>query len=119
MTMGGYDPKAIIDRDGTNFFEDWVSKITGKIAYSDPIHPGPKERAEFLRAQLGPVVEVLNYFTFGVRLYQLGSYSDAILLKAFRKARAGGFQQHCPLSLSAGDEALFACDKHYLLDSSS
>lgn len=86
MTMAGYDPKAIIDRDGTNFFEDWVSKITGKIAYSDTTHPGPKERAEFLRAQLGPVSEVLNYFTFGVRLYQLGRYSDAILLfEAFKE----------------------------------
>jgi len=81
MTMSGYDPKAIIDRDGTNFFEDWVSKITGKIAYSDATHPGPKERAEFLRAQLGPV-----YFTFGVRLYQTGRYSDAILLfEAFKE----------------------------------
>jgi len=86
MTMAGYDPKTIIDRDRTNFFEDWVSKITGKIAYSDATHPGPKERAEFLRAQLGPVVEVLNYFTFGVRLYQLGRYSDAILLfEAFKE----------------------------------
>ena len=86
MTMSGYDPKAIIDRDGTNFFEDWVSKITGKIAYSDATHPGPKERAEFLRAQLGPVSEVLNYFTFGVRLYQTGRYSDAILLfEAFKE----------------------------------
>jgi tetratricopeptide (TPR) repeat protein len=90
MTMAGYDPKAIIDKDGTNFFEDWVSKITGKIAYSDATHPGPKERAEFLRAQLGPVVDVLNYFTFGVRLYQLGRYSDAILLfEAFKEKFPG------------------------------
>jgi tetratricopeptide (TPR) repeat protein len=86
MTMAGYSPQTIVDRDGTNFFEDWVSKITGKIAYSDATHPGPKERAEFLRAQLGPVVEVLNYFTFGARLYQLGRYSDAILLfEAFKE----------------------------------
>jgi tetratricopeptide (TPR) repeat protein len=80
MTMAGYDPKAIIDRDRTNFFEEWVSQITGKIAYSDATHPGPVERAEFVRTQLEPVVEVLNHFTFGVRLYQLGRYDDAILL---------------------------------------
>jgi tetratricopeptide (TPR) repeat protein len=86
MTMAGYSPKTIVDRDGTNFFEDWVSKVTGKIAYSDATHPGPKERAEFLRAQLGPVVEVLNYFTFGVRLYQLGRYDDArSLFEAFKE----------------------------------
>jgi hypothetical protein len=86
MTMAGYDPKAIIDRDRTNFFENWVSKITGKIAYSDATHPGPKERAEFLRVQLVSVVDALNYFSFGVRLYQLGRYSDAILLlEAFKE----------------------------------
>ncbi len=86
MTMAGYDPKAIIDKDRTNFFEEWVSQITGKIAYKDATHPGPVERAEFVRAQLGPVVDVLNYFTFGVRLYQLGRYSDAILLfEAFKE----------------------------------
>lgn len=86
MTMAGYDPKAIIDRDRTNFFEEWVSQITGKIAYSDATHPSPVERAEFLRTQLGPVVEVLNYFTFGVRLYQFGRYLDAIsLFEAFEK----------------------------------
>jgi tetratricopeptide (TPR) repeat protein len=86
MTMAGYDPKAIIDKDETNFFEEWVSQITGKVAYSDATHPGPGERAEFLRTQLGPVVDILNYFTFGVRLYQLGRYSDAILLfEAFKE----------------------------------
>ncbi len=86
MTMAGYDPKAIIDKDRTNFFEEWVSQITGKIAYKDATHPGPVDRAEFVRTQLEPVVEVLNYFTFGVRLYQLGRYSDAILLfEAFKE----------------------------------
>jgi len=86
MTMAGYDPKAVIDKDKTNFFEDWVSQITGKIAYSDPTHPDPIQRAEFLRTQLGPVVDALNFFTFGVRLYQLGRYSDAILLfEAFKE----------------------------------
>jgi tetratricopeptide (TPR) repeat protein len=90
MTMAGYDPKAIIDRDKTNYFEEWVSQITGKIAYRDATHPGPAERAEFLRTQLGPVVDVLNYFTFGVRLYQLGRYSDAILLfEAFKEKFPG------------------------------
>lgn len=86
MTMAGYEPKAIIDKDKTNFFDEWVSQITGKIAYKDATHPGPAERAEFVRTQLGPVVDVLNYFTFGVRLYQLGRYSDAILLfEAFKE----------------------------------
>ena len=86
MTMAGYDPKAIIDKDKTNFFEEWVSQITGKIAYSDATHSGSGERAEFLRTQLGPIVDALNHFTFGVRLYQLGRYDDArLLLEAFKE----------------------------------
>lgn len=80
MTMAGYEPKAIIDKDKTNFFEDWVSQITGKVAYSDATHSSPSERAEFVKTQLQPVVESLDYFTFGVRLYQLGRYPDAIRL---------------------------------------
>lgn len=89
MTMAGFDPKSII-ADKTNFFEDWTSQITGKAAYSDPVHPSPKERAEFLRANLVPVVKVLEYFHFGVRLYQLGRYEDAILfLEAFKEKFPG------------------------------
>ncbi len=114
MTMAGYDPKAIIDKDKTNFFEDWVSQITGKIAYSDPNHPTPIERAEFLRTQLGPVVDVLDYFTFGVRLYQLGRYSDAILLlEAFKEKFPGRevFNNIALCHYQLAMKALFACDE--------
>jgi len=114
MTIAGYDPKAIIDKDKTNFFEDWVTQITGKIAYSDALHAGPLERAEFLRAQLGPVVDVLNYFTFGVRLYQLGRYSDAILLlEAFKEKFPSRevFNNIALCHYQLAMKALFACDE--------
>lgn len=89
MTIAGYDPKSIID-DTTNFIEDWVSQIMGKVAYTDEKHPSSKERAEALRAQLREVANDLDLFTFGVRLYQLGRYSDAILLfDTFREKFAG------------------------------
>ncbi len=79
MAIAGYDPRAIVD-DSNNFFEEWVSQTTSAAAYEDPRHPGPEMRSEFLRSQLSAVVETIDYFTFGVNLYQLGRYSDAILL---------------------------------------
>lgn len=79
MTIAGYDPRAIVDND-TNFFEDWVSQTTSGMAYDDPRHASPKVRAEFLRSQLAAVVDAVDYFTFSVALYQLGRYSDAIVL---------------------------------------
>lgn len=84
--MAGYDPTAIVAPDGTNFFAEWVSQITGQVAFDDPHHPTPKERADFVRSQLAPVVDNLDYFHFGVRLYQLGWYEDALIfLDRFRE----------------------------------
>ena len=89
MTMAGYDPKTVIDRN-TNFFEEWTTQITGTAAYKDDNHPSPKERAEFLRVELEPVVRVLDYFSFGVRLYQLERYQDAIsFFEAFKNKFPG------------------------------
>lgn len=86
MTMAGYDSRLVVDRDGTNFFREWVSQITGNVAYEDPDHPLPEERAEFVRAQLADVAEELSLFTLGVRLYQAGSYESALaLLDKFRE----------------------------------
>ncbi len=77
MTMAGFDPKAIIGRDDANFFRYWVSQITGKLAYGDAAHVSPEARAEFLRAELRPVIDALARFNHGVQLYQIGKYVDA------------------------------------------
>lgn len=77
MTMAGYDPKAIIGPDGTNFFQYWVSQVTGKLAYGDAVHVSPEARAEFVRTELQPVIEALDRFGHGVQLYQNGKYLDA------------------------------------------
>lgn len=79
MTIAGYDPKQIVG-DKTNFFEEWVSQITGKIAYSDAQHPSASERAAFLKAQLKDVINEEDLYLFGTRLYQLERYDDALLL---------------------------------------
>lgn len=90
MAIAGYDPYAIVTSDDNkDFFEDWISQTADAAAYDDPRHPGPDMRSEFLRSQLAAVVEIIDYFTFGVNLYQLGRYSDAILL-------FGAFSEYFP-----------------------
>jgi len=85
-SMAGYDPAVIVDTKGKNFFKEWVSQITGKVAYSDEQHPTPEQRAEFLLANIKSVRDVLDLFYFGVRLYQLARYEDALIfLEAFKE----------------------------------
>ncbi len=77
MTMAGYDPKAIIGPDGTNFFQYWISQITQKLAYGDAAHVSPEARAQFVRTELQPVIDALDRFRRGVELYQSGLYEEA------------------------------------------
>ncbi len=77
MTMAGYDPKAIIGPDGTNFFQYWVSQITETLAYGDAAHVSPEERAEFVRTELQSVIDALDRFSQGVHLYRDGNYQEA------------------------------------------
>lgn len=81
MTMAGYDPHAVVDRDGTNFVEEFVSRVIGKKDVKDvedAAHPSPAKRAEFLRTQLAAVANELELFRVGVRYYQQGRYKEAI-----------------------------------------
>lgn len=90
MAVAGYDPYTIVDSAGSrDFFEEWILQTADAVAYDDPRHPDPEMRSEFLRSQLAAVVEILDYFTFGVNLYQLGRYSDAMLLFS-------AFSEHFP-----------------------
>ncbi|GLI36878.1 hypothetical protein GHYDROH2_03790 [Geobacter hydrogenophilus] len=86
MAMAGYDPHDVVSGDGTNFIQDFVSQITGKVAYEDPEHPTPAQRADFLRVNLASVAEELELFRIGVRYYQQGRYEDAVaFLGRFRE----------------------------------
>jgi len=89
MTMAGFDPNLVVG-DNTNFFEEWVSLITGRAAYSDATHPTPAQRALFVKAQMQPVIDALWLYSFGVRYYQLGRYKDALaFFEAFRNTFSG------------------------------
>ncbi len=79
MTIAGFDPAAVLQGDRV-FFREWAAQATGRVAYDDGTHPSADDRAVFLESQLAPVVGELDFFHFGVRLYQLGRYHDAILL---------------------------------------
>ncbi|MBF0345295.1 MAG: M48 family metalloprotease [Nitrospirae bacterium] len=88
MAMAGYDPSTIIGK--SNFFEEWTKQVTGRVAYTDSTHPTSKERAEFLRTQLTPVVDALDLFYFGVRLSQLEKHADATMFfETYAKAFPG------------------------------
>lgn len=90
--MAGYDPRAVADEKGRNFLREWVDQITGEVAYvketpqGDIIHPHPDIRAELLLAEMKSVDDARELFHIGVRLYQVGDYSEALdFLKAFQK----------------------------------
>ena len=90
-----------------NFFEDWIDQSPDSNAYSQPVHilmkflnasfgfnhhkyPTAKERAGFLAEYAKSIEENLFQFHFGVRLYQLGKYSDALdLLEQFQQVYYG------------------------------
>ena len=80
MAMAGYNPKMIVDLDHTNFFREWITQITGSASFDGPGYPDSQERAEFFRAQLASITEEVDLFSFGVRLFQIGKYDDALLL---------------------------------------
>jgi tetratricopeptide (TPR) repeat protein len=88
--MAGYDPAVIIDGPGgKNFFEEWVSQISGDLAYTDDEHLPPDHRAAFLISEMNAVKDKVILFDIGVRLCQLGMYDDALKFLA-------SFQEHFP-----------------------
>ena len=113
MASAGYDPGAIIDNDNINFFEDWIAQTKRNITYEDSQHPDTKVRAEFLRLRLDDVVKLLDCFTFGVTLYQIGRYEDAILLFDTFREQFPGREVFSNLGLSyyqIAIKALSFCD---------
>ncbi|MCP4111514.1 MAG: tetratricopeptide repeat protein [Desulfobacteraceae bacterium] len=77
-SMAGYDPKVIADTKEHNFFREWTNRISGKTAYGDTTHPSPEQRIALLRLKIKAVINDIDLFDFGVRLYQLGRYEDAL-----------------------------------------
>ena len=100
MAMAGYDPKAIIGPDETNFFAYWAAQINGKHTYDDAVHNSPEERAEFIRTELRPVIDALPRFSQGVQMYQSGNYEVAATLFETFIERYPGREAYNDLGLS-------------------
>ncbi len=78
MTTAGYDPRVILsERD---FFTKWARQMESMGVGPAESHPKPQQRAEFLAAQMMAIAEDLDMYDFGVRLFQLGRFEDAIVL---------------------------------------
>ncbi|MCP4353632.1 MAG: hypothetical protein GY795_49930 [Desulfobacterales bacterium] len=86
-TMAGYDPKIIVTSKNNSFFHEWAEN-SGCSSYSlrsspgkqnKASHPHPDDRAVVLFSKMKSVVEELDFFYIGVRLYQLGKYKDALV----------------------------------------
>jgi tetratricopeptide (TPR) repeat protein len=72
MTNAGYNPRAVLGEG--DFFTTWASQM-GSMG----IEP-PANRAAFLATQMMAVAEDLDLYDFGVRLFELGRFEDAIVL---------------------------------------
>ncbi len=80
MTMAGYDPRAVIAEDGSNFIEEFAVRAGIKDAKDkdDAAHPSASKRAAFLKTQLAAVADEVELFRIGVRYYQQGRYDESI-----------------------------------------
>lgn len=78
MTNAGYDPHAVLGKG--DFFTTWASQMQSMGIEPPESHPLPEQRAAFLATQMMAVAEDLDLYDFGVRLFQLGRFEDAIVL---------------------------------------
>ncbi|WP_207681188.1 M48 family metalloprotease [Desulfonema magnum] len=93
-SMAGFDPLAIVDANGLNFFQEWISQLTEKTAHTyqihsapeHQVHPTPEQRAAFLLVNMRAVVNEIYLFDLGVRFCQIGRYEKGLaLLEAFKE----------------------------------
>ena len=78
MTNAGYDPRAVLGEG--DFFATWAIQMQSMGIEPPESHPQPEQRAAFLAATVMAVAEDLDLYDFGVRLFQLGRFEDAIVL---------------------------------------
>jgi tetratricopeptide (TPR) repeat protein len=78
MTTAGYEPRAVLGNG--NFFNEWARQMESLGAVEGESHPEPQQRSAFLETQMKAVIEDLDLYDFGVRLFELGRFEDAIVL---------------------------------------
>ena len=84
-SLAGYNPNLLFTEQEHLFFKQWVNQIS-KQAIFDSKHCDSKQRETILKANIESVINQIPFFDFGVRLFQLGKYKDALdFLLEFRK----------------------------------
>jgi tetratricopeptide (TPR) repeat protein len=85
LIQAGFDPRPLLEGDQT-FFEAWVGDAAGSLAYDDPDHPTPADRATFVRGKLQEVAGKIELFERGKAAFD----------EAERLAAAGGGRELLP-----------------------
>jgi tetratricopeptide (TPR) repeat protein len=86
MVAAGYPAGAVVGAE-SSFLDDWVRAVGDPNVAS---HPSARHRADLLRAELAAIAAETDFFSFGIRLFQLGRYADAItLLSRFERLFPG------------------------------
>lgn len=90
LTLAGYDPRIVLE-DAFDFLQAWSRRILGEIAYGS--YPTPEARTRILQAQFATLLEKLDYFYAGNKLFQAGFFQEAasvyeIFLKEIRDPAA-------------------------------
>ena len=82
--MAGYDIQSVVNQySSDNLFEKWFSNVSIITQNSETTHPDPVLRAAYLLTNIQTIVDALDIFFWGVRLFQLGKYDDAIFFHYF------------------------------------
>jgi tetratricopeptide (TPR) repeat protein len=77
-SMAGYDTKSVVNQySSDNLFEKWFSNVSSITQNAETTHPYPVLRAAYLLTNIQTIVDALDIFSWGVRLFQVGKYDDA------------------------------------------
>jgi predicted Zn-dependent protease len=118
-SMAGYQTKAVLNNEQEeNLFEKWFSSVSHLTQKAESTHPDPMQRAVHLISSLQSIVGALDIFSWGVRLFQIGKYDDAISFFKYFSNNYPSREVLNNLGLSYLKKAIkeqFSCNDHQLL----
>jgi len=75
IAMAKFDPSHIFYQD---FIQKWIDHSSTQTDVNNTCYPTSKERKENLKKQIIKVINNIDLFYTGVRLYQVGMYDDSL-----------------------------------------
>jgi len=80
--LAGFNPKTIIKNQNKSFIHKWEKHCSDK---QPTRHPKPDDRQKQLQEKIDEIMNSLDLYNIGVRLYQIGRYKEALeFLNRFR-----------------------------------